>query len=118
MDKAALCRAISEKLEPKPKFTMGYTNSHCGFWRRIATARGAAAWHPGELPVDFFNDECASARLLDAVPFVLTGGDKDEDVICNMIPEGSGPGFTGKHKDRKTAVVLATKARLRIEGEL
>lgn len=119
MDKAALCRAISERLESVSQDIIAFpmvTVSPLGFWRGYGAVTG---WKWG--CVDFFNDESASARLLDAMPFGRLWKYKQ--------PEGEalwwGCAYDHAHidnnshsPDRKTATVLAACKWLGIEGEL
>lgn len=132
MDKAALCREISERLEPlevgalpdfrhdidsglwKMRGDSWHWDSIAGFWWRQC--------HDSEThSVDFFNDESASARLLEAMRYPLLVSDWPgcEGWRVDMGVEYSqGPLKGPTHKDRKTAIALAAKRWLHIEGEL
>lgn len=138
MDKAALCRRISEKLEPNPTYKdykpsermvgvdvhIHGMPSELGFWihsnESVLSTKGGNSghWMPeGWVAVDFFNDESASARLLDAMPEPCleryTGAGYDQwGCLYHQAPDET------VHTDRKTCIALAAKAWLKIEGEL
>ncbi len=126
MTKAEICRAIAEKLEPKPFFDMPpYPEdgelliSNEGFWTFINTERET------NHPVDFFTDESANARLLDAMPSPLLDGLTLKDgkriwtCIADQYQEPYDQDQFASKDDRRTAIVLAACRWLGLEvGEV
>lgn len=105
-----LHKVVAERLEPKPQMPRGIdgvidfdSNSPLGFW----------CWGIGMeiIPVNFSDDEAASGMLLDAMPTPTLWHDANERWYVTSSK------FEAMHADRKTAVLLAAKAMLQIEGE-
>jgi hypothetical protein len=122
MTKSDICRAIAERMEPKPDkepWTLPM-QSRKKFWVTASPAildgrqREFAYW----VPFDPFTSESANALLLQAIPDVTLWKHPrwvSEEWGCSY------PGGEGEvsHVDRKTAVVLAKCKELGIEvGEI
>lgn len=110
MLKSAICRALSEALEPMPA-PLAYRDlrlvSPLGFWKWDLDGGG---W----IAVNYFTSEDASARLLDAMPCPRVGRSNDSKLwFCR--PLVSPIIQTVEHADRKTAIVLAACKWLKID---
>lgn len=106
MTRDELHRAIAEALEPNPS----QMNSDDVKWWGIFYRAGKNA--PSFYPLNFSTSDSAAARLLDAMPYI-TLSRRNSEWWCYGDGKPIGVG-----KDRKTAVLLAAKAWLNIEGEL
>lgn len=104
MTRAQICEALSTALEVKPpRSARDYTCSPLRFWYW-----NWAAIKPGWEPADFFVNEDASARLLDAMPQVQLS--QNEGVWQCQFCYIHTPFKYSHHEvttDRKIAVVLA-----------
>jgi len=118
--KAEACRAIAERLEPKPNgvdlITRDEMIRHNKTGIKILSPKGFWWWHGKVLDwsqFDPFTSEEASARLLEAMP-------APDLYKCWLVEEKhygwSCSGHTSS--DRKTAIVLAAMKWLGIDGEL
>lgn len=124
MRRDELHRAIAERLEPKP--TIAHPDE---FWYDIKSPLGwwyahyfqGSGWRID--PVNFSEDEAASARLRRAmlsagISIYLVG---DEDGVVRLrahISTRIGGGVFVFDGDEKTAVLLAAQRWLGIDGEL
>jgi hypothetical protein len=107
MDKQKINEAISSWFEPTPDRLITETGmSVKGAWWFGYRAKED---EPGIHSLDYFTDEAANARLLEAMPKPMLQKGLDE-WFCYAHKNGSvraGDIPRGKHQDRKTAVVLA-----------
>lgn len=115
MTKQEICRAISEKMEPNAH---SRTDSDFEWWGQ--------SWSAGKrtlFPLDYFESEDASAKLLEAMPEpeLWLESRKDEKFrlwACWADLDGKPEDAYAHHADRKTAIVLAAMGWLGIEGEI
>ncbi len=126
MNRDEICRKIAEKLEAKPEGLprLSFQTSPLGFWAshfiRMSSpdfwsedAECVYEWRN----LDFYSDEAASAKLLEAMPGVELlhihglSGDVTSVWRCRL-PTGR---FVSM-PDRKTAIVLAAMQWLGIES--
>lgn len=116
MTKAEACRKIADKLEPEPTQWAGrlLDGPHYRFWHKQYSTANGNEW----IPVNFFESEAASARLLEAMTEVGLHRNK-EDGSWSAGEVWNHCGWAANHiADRKTAIVLAAMKWLNIEGEL
>lgn len=102
--------AISSWFEPKPPFSLsqdgewGKVSSGGGLWTLPAQADRKAQWRP----LDYFTDESANARLLDAMPLpTLYRFMGNKNWVINPTGHAGHQHIDVEHADRKTAIVLA-----------
>lgn len=120
MDKARICRELAEKLETISQDVIAFPMiavSPRGFWRGYGVVTG---WKWGA--VNFFTDEAACARLLEAMPAPLLAMNKPGDLmgvyIAKWLCQASGsPIIEAFDDDRRTAIVLAACKWLGISTE-
>ena len=112
MNETVICSAISAWFEPKPTQEGNRSVSPAGFWTFTYIRGVGVKWHTS---FDYFTDEAANARLLEAMPFpslIMWEGGTASAITgkyWHCIPEHNVKhGYGGEiHKDRKTAVVLS-----------
>lgn len=125
MTKGEACRAISERLEPNAHSRV---DSDFEWWGQL--------WSNGErslLPLDYFESEDASARLLDMMASEnalgatrYTAEETEVEVywpgkneaVNELEPKHGYHRALMAHRDRKTAIVLAFMKWNGIEGEI
>lgn len=130
MTKSEACRLIAEKLEPL--VSLVHPNSYIdpnhdredvclvyspmGMWRIHFDPINGYRWKS----VDFFIDESANARLLDAMPsFSLHFNSNAEAWVCSPDLWNHGRHYQKvESNDRKNAIVLAACKWMGIEGKL
>lgn len=122
MKRAELHRLVSERLEPLETcegIDLPSAYSPLGYWKRTNVCR-VGRWIFEWEAVDFSHSEDASAKLLESMPLGgVTSGRIDGMKFWSAIADCGGPASNGLiHPDRKTAVLLAAKKMLGIEGEL
>lgn len=113
MTKQEVCRLISEKLEPKPVYKPAWRindvavdihgqRSKMGFWKY--------SYGEGWIPVDYFEDEDASAKLFD---FIRKGDSTGmRKAYFRLLLER----LLFTNDDRKSVVVEYAMWQLDIEG--
>lgn len=124
MDKARICRELAEKLEPVSQYVIAFPMvavSPRGFWRGYGVVTG---WKWGA--VNFFTDEAACARLLEAMPKPQVWKDSHRGFPGEKLrghPESDWITAAEPHipycyhADRKTAIALAACKWLGISTE-
>lgn len=107
LDQQRICEEISAWFEPMPPSiypdSISGIPSAKGFWK----CQGSEGWSP----LNYFTDEAANARLLEAMPYpTLTKFSGKKGAISTSTPFWSCYAMTqepAEHEDRKTAIVLA-----------